>query len=320
MKQIEDLSNFIGKHMAILVLVASGIALAFPPSFTWASPHITTLLSIVMFGMGLTLKASDFQMVLTRPIDVFLGTLFQFTIMPCIAFILVKVFGLPDELAIGVILVGCCPGGTSSNVMTFLAKGDIALSVTITSVSTVLAPICTPILIKMLAGASIDVELYAMFLSIVKVVIVPITLGLIVRKLASDLVDKIVVALPMVSVISILLIVGGVVSTSQEKILTSGLLVAGVVIIHNTLGYMLGYFGGKFFKLKENKCRTLSIEVGMQNSGLGVSLATQHFSPEAAIPGAIFSVWHNISGAIMANFLANRKTPEDEVSEAIETK
>lgn len=318
MEQIEKLSNFIGKYMAIFVLLAAGIALVQPPTFTWASPHITTLLSIVMFGMGLTLKATDFQMVLTRPLDVLLGTILQFSIMPLIAITLVKIFNLPEELAVGVILVGCCPGGTSSNVMTFLAKGDIALSVTITSVSTVLAPICTPILIKTLAQESIDVEYYAMFLSIVKVVIVPITLGVVIRKLASDIVDKFIVALPMVSVISILLIVGGVVSTNQEKILTSGILVACVVIIHNTLGYLLGYFVGKLFKVKENKCRTLSIEVGMQNSGLGVSLATTHFPtmPEAAIPGAIFSVWHNISGAIIANILANKKI-EDKTEDII---
>ena len=310
MKQIEKISNFMGKYMAVFVIIAAGFALFIPSTFTWAAPKITLLLSVVMFGMGLTLKGADFKMVLTRPLDVLLGTVLQFTVMPLIAIMLVKIFQLPDELAIGVILVGCCPGGTSSNVMTFLAKGDVALSVTITSVSTLLAPVLTPLLIKTLAGTSIDVELFAMFLSIVKVVIVPISLGFIVRKLFSDLVDKIVVALPIVSVVAILLIVGGVVSTNTEKILTTGLMVTVVVILHNGLGYALGYLGGKICKMPENKCRTLAIEVGMQNSGLGVSLATQHFTPEAAIPGAIFSVWHNISGAILANILANKKAKD----------
>ena len=310
MKQIEKISNFVGKYMAVFVIIAAGFALFIPSTFTWAAPKITLLLSVVMFGMGLTLKGADFKMVLTRPLDVLLGTVLQFTVMPLIAIMLVKIFRLPDELAIGVILVGCCPGGTSSNVMTFLAKGDVALSVTITSVSTLLAPVLTPLLIKTLAGTSIDVELFAMFLSIVKVVIVPISLGFIVRKLFSDLVDKIVVALPIVSVVAILLIVGGVVSTNTEKILTTGLMVTVVVILHNGLGYALGYLGGKICKMPENKCRTLAIEVGMQNSGLGVSLATQHFTPEAAIPGAIFSVWHNISGAILANILANKKAKD----------
>jgi len=291
--------------MSVIALVVAAVGLLFPPSFTWAVPNITLLLGIVMFGMGLTLKLSDFKEVLKRPKDVFAGFVLQFTIMPLVAFALAKVFNLPPELSVGVILVGTCPGGTSSNVMTYLAKGDVALSVCMTMVSTLFAPFLTPLMTWWLAGKWVSVSYSAMFLSILKVVILPIVLGLIVHKIFGDKTIKLNKVLPLISVIAITLIIGAVVGANSQKIMTTGLLVGSVVILHNMCGYGLGFFAAKLLGMNSAKRNAVAIEVGMQNSGLAVSLATAHFSPAAAIPGAIFSVWHNFSGSIVANIMAN---------------
>lgn len=310
MKLLEKLSDFVGKYMAVLVLAVAALALFVPSSVSFIkTSYVNTLLGIVMFGMGLTLKASDFKIVFSHPKDVVLGCLAQFTIMPLLAFFLTKLFGLSPELAVGVILVGTCPGGTSSNVMTYLAKGDVALSVGMTGVSTILAPFLTPVLTYLLAGQTVDVNMMSMFLSIVKVVIVPIALGCIINKLFADFTQKLVKVLPLVSVTAIVAIVAAVVSANASKIMTSGLLIVMVVMLHNICGYALGFFIGKALKLETAKCKAVAIEVGMQNSGLATSLAATHFAqyPLATIPGAVFSVWHNISGAIFANFMAGKE-------------
>ena len=219
---------------------------------------------------------------------------------------LATIFQLPPELATGVILVGTCPGGTASNVMTFLAKGDLALSVSVSMASTILAPIVTPLLTWALAGAWIDVSFVDMMFSIVQVVIAPITLGLIVNHLFGDFIKRVVKLLPLVSIVAILLIVGGVVAVNAARILDTGLLVMLVVVLHNLCGYGLGFCAAKLFGMNIAKTKAISIEVGMQNSGLAVSLAMTHFSAAAAIPGAVFSVWHNISGSIAANIMAQK--------------
>lgn len=304
---LEKLSKGVGKYMAIIVIIVAGIALLQPSTFKWAAPQVSLLLGIVMFGMGMTLNLNDFKIVFSRPKDVLIGCLAQFTVMPLLAFALVKLFNLPLDLAIGVVLVGTCPGGTSSNVITLLAKGDVALSVGITMCSTILAPIVTPALTLLLVGQWIPVSASAMFLSIVKVIIVPIALGIIAHKFFEKIVEKCVTVLPLVSVTAIVLIVGGVVSSNAEKIMSTGILVTVVVILHNTLGYIVGFMLGKALKLDMKKIKAIAVEVGMQNSGLAVTLATAHFNPTAAIPGAIFSVWHNISGSIAANVLANKE-------------
>jgi BASS family bile acid:Na+ symporter len=309
MKVLEKLSDLVGKYMAILVLLVAALALFAPGTVSFIkTSYVNTLLGIVMFGMGLTLKAADFKVVFSHPKDVVIGCLAQFTIMPLLAFILSKVFGLSPELAVGVILVGTCPGGTSSNVMTYLAKGDVALSVGMTSVSTILAPFVTPLLTYLLAGQTVDVNVASMFLSIVKVVIIPIVLGGIINKLFASFTEKLVKVLPLVSVIAIMAIVASVVSANSSKILTSGLVVVVVVMLHNVLGYALGFLISKVLKLDMSKCKAIAIEVGMQNSGLATSLAATHFAqyPLATIPGAVFSVWHNISGAIFANIMADK--------------
>ncbi|WP_244834732.1 bile acid:sodium symporter family protein [Clostridium sp. BJN0001] len=307
MKFFEKLSDLVGKYMAVLVILVAALALFAPSSVSFIkTSYVSTLLGIVMFGMGLTLKLQDFKVVFSRPKDVIIGCIAQFTIMPLLAFLLTKIFNLPPELAVGVILVGTCPGGTSSNVMTYLSKGDVALSVGMTGVSTVFAPFLTPLLTYLLAGKSVDVNMLSMFLSIVKVVIVPIALGFVFNKFFEKFTQRVVRILPLISVTAIVAIVASVVSANSAKILTSSFVILAVVILHNVCGYVLGFTIGKVLKLDLTKCKAVSIEVGMQNSGLATSLAATHFAqyPLATIPGAVFSVWHNISGAIIANIYA----------------
>jgi len=292
--------------MAVIVVLMAGAALLWPQVVgVIKTSWISWLLGLIMFGMGLTLKLDDFRIVFSRPKDVIIGCLAQFTIMPLLAWLLTQVFHLPPEIAVGVILVGCCPGGTASNVITYLAGGDLALSVGMTSVSTLLAPLVTPLLTWLLAGTLVDVDVWQMFMSIVQVIIVPIGLGLLVKKfvhLSDDMMTKV---LPAVSTIAITLIVGAVVSANAEKLLTCGLLVITVVILHNLLGFLLGFLLGKMLHLSRKKNTAISIEVGMQNSGLACQLAQAHFQTMALapVPGAIFSVWHNIAGSLYARLL-----------------
>ncbi len=292
--------------MAVLVVAFAASALILPPAFEWVAPQIPILLGVIMFGMGMTLRVEDFKEIFRRPRDVLIGVLAQFTIMPLIAYALATIFQLPAELAVGVILVGTCPGGTASNVMTYLAKGDLALSVSMTMSTTILAPIVTPLLMWILAGAWIEISLAKMMLSIVQIVIAPILLGIIINHFFADSVKRVVKILPLVSIVAILLIAGGVVSVNADKILQTGLLIMLVIVLHNLCGYGLGYCAAKIFRMNLAKAKAISIEVGMQNSGLAVSLAIIHFGAATAIPGAIFSVWHNISGSIAANYLAQK--------------
>lgn len=320
MKSLETLSAFISKYMAIFVIAIAAIALFEPWTFKWAAPKVTILLGVVMFGMGMTLRIRDFKLVFQRPRDVFIGALAQFTIMPALAWLLAKGFGLPPELAAGVILVGTCPGGTSSNVMTYLARGDVALSVSMTMTTTILAPVVTPLLTWWLAGEWVEISLSAMMLSIVQVVILPIILGIIINTFFEATVQKVVTLLPLISVTAIVLIVGGVVSVSSQRIMETGLLIMLVVMCHNLLGYGIGFLLAKLLHMNMDKAKAISIEVGMQNSGLATSLAMLHFGATAAIPGAIFSVWHNISGSLAANYLASRMNKEEVTAEPAEAK
>lgn len=308
MHRLYKISSFISANITILVVVATVVALIIPSSFDWIdTTSITPMLGIVMFGMGLTLKPCDFNPVLRRPKDICIGELSQFIIMPLMAWLICKILQLPSELALGVILVGCCPGGTASNVICYLAKGDIALSVAMTGVSTLLAPIVTPALVYMLAGKEITVDMTGMFLSIVQVVIIPIVMGLAVNMYLVKFTEKVTPLLPMVSTLAIVAIIGIVVSHSSASILSCSFLVGVAVILHNVLGLTLGYVAGKLIGLPHDKRTAISIEVGMQNSGLATSLAATHFAmfPLAAVPGAIFSAWHNFSGSIAASIFRN---------------
>jgi len=279
-----------------------GFAIAVPGTL------INVLLGVVMFGMGLATKPGDFKIVFSRPKDVVIGCLAQFTIMPALAWALARLFGLDEALTVGVVLVGCCPGGTASNVMTYLAKGDLALSVGMTGVSTLLAPFLTPALTLLLAGKTVDVNAIGMFVGILWVVVLPICLGLAARRFCPQTTEKAVRFMPAVSSVAIAVIIILIVFANAGRLLSGGLSVLLVVVLHNLCGLVLGYILAAALKLSEPKRRALCIEVGMQNSGLAASLAATHFAayPMAAVPGAIFSVWHNLSGAMAARLFARR--------------
>lgn len=306
MNALASVSRFVGKTFAFWVLLFALLAYLSPSTFIIFLPYVSILLGIVMFGMGLTLSVADFKEVFTRPLEVLIGVVGQFVIMPLSAYLLCLILGLPADIALGVILVGCCPGGTASNVMTFLARGDVALSVTITSCTTLLAPIVTPFLIYLFANQWISINPTAMFWSICQIVLLPIIAGVVVKSLLKDKVKAATTVLPLVSAVAIVLILAAVVAASHAKLATTGLQVFAVVVLHNSLGLAFGFLLGKLFHLDVAKCKCLSIEIGMQNSGLGVALANAHFAamPLAALPSAIFSFWHNVSGAVIANIYA----------------
>lgn len=298
--------GFLVNNMALFVLLIGVVGAVRPQTLTWVGPYVGWLLGVVMFGMGMTLTFQDFKRVLQRPWEVLLGVAAQFLIMPLAAWFLVWLFALPPELAIGVVLVGTCPGGTASNVISYLARGDVALSVSMTMATTLLAPVVTPTLTWLLAGSWIEVSFTAMMISIAQMVLLPLLLGLTAHHFFERTVERILPVMPVVSVVTIVLLVGGVVALGAESLLDVGLLMAAIVVLHNAFGLVLGYGMARLFRLDSKKARTVSIEVGMQNSGMAASLAVLYFSPAAAIPGAIFSVWHNISGSIVANYFARR--------------
>ena len=315
MKLLETISNLAGKYFAVWVILVAAVAYFVPAPFLSLGAYITILLGVVLFGMGLTLKPVDFQLVLKNPLPVITGVMAQFLIMPLGAFLIAYILGLPDELAAGLVLLGSVPGGTPSNVMVYLAKGNLALSVAMTSLSTLLAPIATPLILLGLAGQWLPVDPVAMFLSIVQVIILPITIGLVIRKLFPGTVEKSLNVIPLISVLAIIIIVSAVVSANVENIASSGAIIFTAVILHNVFGLGLGYGTGVLMKLDEGTRRAISIEVGMQNSGLGVALATAHFGPLAALPSVIAAVWHNISGPIIATLWSKKPVREEREEE-----
>ena len=306
---MKAICDFISRWMGLLVLLLVLFSLLVPSLLaqvgTWV---INPMLGLIMFGMGLTLNARDFRVVLSRPRDVLIGCMAQFTVMPLVAWVLVRLFRLPADLALGVILVGCCPGGTASNVITYLAGGDLALSVGMTATSTLLAPLLTPLLTWLMAGTYAPVDAWGMLQSILYVVIAPILGGLLLQRLLPRATQKAVAYLPAFSSLMIALLVSIIVAHNAPRLLTGGWLVILVVVLHNLSGLGLGYVLGRLLGLSHPKRVAVSVEVGMQNSGLACSLATLHFAafPLAPIPGAIFSVWHNISGALVARLYARQ--------------
>ncbi|SDI40957.1 bile acid:sodium symporter family protein [Natribacillus halophilus] len=305
MDTIARISNWASKYFALLVIAAAVVAYFFT-ELSIFSNVINLLLGLVMFGMGLTLRATDFSMVFRKPLHVIVGVATQFTIMPLLALLIVWLFQFPPELAIGIILLGSVPGGTASNVMVYLAKGDLPLSVTMTTLATLLAPVATPLIMYIVASDWLPVNPFDLFLTITQVILLPIILGIIFNSIFSRGVQKVTPALPLVSVTAIILIVMGVVAANADNIVEVGLPVFAAAVLHNGGGYAIGYLLGKLLQIDPAQCRAISMEVGMQNSGLASSLGVTHFSPLAALPGAIFSVWHNISGPILANYW-NRK-------------
>ncbi|AJT67899.1 hypothetical protein T261_6284 [Streptomyces lydicus] len=288
----------------LLVIAAGAVGLLWPARFTGWAPGVPWLLGVVMFSMGLTLTPPDFTAVARRPWAVGLGLAAHYVIMPGLGWLIATALHLPPQLAAGVILVGCAPSGTASNVVTFLARGDVALSVSVATVSTVLAPLVTPPLTLLLAGQFLDVDAGVMVTDILKTVLLPVVAGLVVRVAAGRFVDRVLRVLPWVSALTIAVIVLVVVSGSAAAIKDAAALVLLAVVLHNGLGLALGYASGRLARLGAPASRAMAFEVGMQNSGLAASLATAHFSPAAALPAAVFSVWHNVSGAMVAAFMA----------------
>lgn len=319
---MKNLCKLIGKYFGMIAVLFLILGMTMPQNFTWVVGKfggvavLSLLLGVVMFGMGTTLDLKDFALVLKRPLDVFIGACAQFIIMPGLAYLIASAFNLDPALTAGVVLVGTCPGGTSSNVITFMSKGDVALSVTMTSVSTVLSPILTPFITYQLIGERIAFDPIGMFWSIVQIVIVPICLGLAVKSFLPKLAATATDYLPAVSAIAISLIIAGVIAVSRDNILQTSGTILLVVILHNCLGYALGFLLARLTGMTWKKAIALSVEVGMQNSGLATGLAKAHFAsmPMATVPGAIFSAWHNISGAVLAwifvNFLNPKFDPE----------
>ncbi len=312
MSVLNKLAEFVGKYLTYIVVAVVVVAFFVPDMFVWAASKTVLLLSIIMFGMGMTLRASDFALVFKRPKEVFFGCVGQFTIMPFLAYVLTVGFNLPPELAIGMILLGTTPGGTASNVMTYLAKGDVTLSVCLTTATTLLAPVLTPFLTWMLAGQWVEVSFLAMLKSVSQVILVPIVLGILVHKVVGDqLVVKCSKVLVLVSAFSVLSIMGAMVALNGETILELGWVMVLVVVLQNFFGYALGWMLAKRAGMGRPQCTTVMLEVGMQNSALACSLGTLHFTAMAAVPGAIAGVVHQVSGSFLASLFAARNAQEE---------
>jgi len=288
---------------AVLVSIA---AYCWPTSFTGIAPHVTTLLTIIMLSMGVTLSVGDFRRVFTRPAPVVAGIVLHYLVMPLAAWVIAKALRMPPDLTAGMVLVGSVASGTASNVMIYLARGDVALSVTISALSTLVGVFATPLLTRLYVDASIAVDVHGMLMSILQIVALPIVVGLIVNHLFGKFVRRIEWVLPLISMVSILLIIAAVVGGTQKSIASVGAVVALGVVLHNGIGLLGGYWGGRLLGFDEAVCRTLAIEVGMQNSGLAATLGKLYFAPVAALPGALFSVWHNLSGSMLAGYWAGR--------------
>ena len=317
------ISDTLSGKASIFIILTAVVTFFYPQLFEWVKGDTQTIiLGIIMLTMGLTLTPDDFRLLAKRPLDILIGAVAQFTIMPLVAFSLTWLFSqvpafapYSTAMAIGIILVGCCPGGVSSNIMSFLCKGDVAYSVGMTCASTLLAPVLTPLLVLWLAGERVDVDAIGMFKQILIVTIIPIAIGFFLNVWLGEkkVFRKIQGCMPGVSVISLACIVGGVITTVHDPLVENGLLLFmltfGMVFCHNTIGYVLGYSVGRLCNFSVAKKRTLSIEVGMQNAGLGTNLAMTFFvatNPMAVVPCAISCAWHSISGTILANIFAHQ--------------
>lgn len=302
MKTINKISGKIVQNIGLIIIAFSIVAYFLPDYFKWMTQYTAIFLGVAMFGMGTSIDAESFKNIFQHPKEVIIGCFAQYTIMPLAAWLLAMVFGVNKDIALGIILVGCCPGGTASNVITHIAGGSVPMSVAMTILSTLLAPVITPALVYLLAGRWVEVSILAMFKSVVTVILIPVLLGIFAKKVIPKSVEKASSVFPLISSASIILIISGIIAANSEKIAECGLLVLAIVMIHNALGLAGGLAIAKIFHMDYDKATALSIEVGMQNSGLAVSLATVNFAmnPLATLPGAIFSIWHNISGSVFA--------------------
>ena len=308
---LRRLSVVLTRFMGVIIIAFSALALWQPWIFSWVAPHISAMLGIIMLGMGMTLHWQDFSHVLRHPRDLGLGLVVQFGCMPLLAFALCHVFALPPELAMGMILVGTAPGGTASNVLTFIARGDVAFSVALPAAAPLVSLLLTPPLTWLLGGVWVPVDMGGLFWSIVKIVLVPVLLGLLLHHFQRGLVDRLMPFLPLASALVITLVIAGIIAVNAQNILSAGPAIFAAVIAHNLLGLAVGWFAACRLRFAPPRRRALAIEIGTQNSGLATALALAHFTPAAAIAGALFSVWQNISGALLSNFWATRPVTSD---------
>ncbi len=305
MNLLTKVSGFVGKNLTWLVLATIVGGYFAPGAFSWSVHYTVWLLGVVMFGMGMTLHVSDFKLVLQRPKEVLAGTVCHYTIMPLVAFALTKLFHLSPDLAVGMVLLGSCPSGTASNVMSFLAKGNVPLAVSVTTVSTLLAPVMMPFLVWALAGEYVNVSFVSMALTVMKVILVPLVLGLLVHKVVGEKflaqVQKVLVLLSAFAVLSIL---GGVVAVNGAKIVALGAFVVVLVLLHNLAGFALGYFVTGRLGMGKPQQHSVTLEVGMQNDALALSICAVYFAPAVAIPAAVGAAVHQITGSFLAGLFA----------------
>lgn len=300
---------FITKNFLIIALVLSAIALWQPEAFLWARTFIPALLGLIMFGMGLSLNTSEFAGLSKKKSIIIGGFLLQYTIMPLAALMIGKLMGLDKEILIGLIVVGSCPGGTASNVMVYLSNGNVPLSIVLTFLSTIAAPVLTPAIIYFLLGKMVDISFRELFFSVLYVVAFPLLAGIFVKVFFDDKIESFRKIFPAVSVVSISLIIAIIMAVNRTEILKCPVMVFVAVVLHNAIGLAAGYIIARVFGALEKDARTISIEVGMQNSGLGAALANQFFSPLSALPAALFSLWHNVSGIIVSWYWKKDRKP-----------
>lgn len=320
MKALQSISKFLSKYTSLVVIAIAVVTFVSPKIMSWVNLTLfidpvsnkftwqSIILGLIMFSMGLTLTKQDFEILAKRPFDIAIGAIAQYLIMPFLAFGITRLLQLPDAIALGLILVGCCPGGVSSNIMSYLCGGDVAFSVGMTTVSTLLSPLMTPLMLSFLAsGTQISIKGLPMFISIIETVILPVGIGFLLNyyfglKKCFQEIQKV---MPGVAVLGLSCVVGGVIASQGANFFSSGVIIFVAVFLHNSLGYVLGYFAGVITGMNHSKCKTISIEVGMQNAGLATNLATTSAqfasAPQAAVICAVSCVWHSISGTLLAS-------------------
>ena len=303
MKKIITLYN---SNLSIWVVLFAVVAYLYPPSFLFVKPFIKLFFSITMFGIGLVITTEDYKNVIKAPKQILFGVLCQYSIMPLLAFVTAYVFSLPDAFKVGLILTGSAPGAMTSNVISYLSDGDVTYSVSLTAIATMLSPVLTPLITLALAGHHVPVKFFPMFLTIVYTVVIPLVLGFLVRKKFPTffpyLTEKVGDIPATISVTAIVVITSYVVAANKETINVITFIIFGAVVFHNFIGMALGFLAGHVTRFNFKRKKTLSIEIGMQNAGLGVILALTHFSKEVAVPAAIFTIWCIISASLLVRF------------------
>ena len=300
--------HLLTRLFSLWAVILSAIAFLFPDLFAGLRPAIVPLLAVVMFCMGMTLKWSDFKEIVKSPKIILIGVLLQYSVMPLSAFFISKAFGLPPEYIAGMVLVGSSAGGTASNVICYLARGNVALSITLTMVSTLIAVFAMPALSLLYLHEIVHVPFLKMLFSILQIVLIPVLTGTTLNTFLGTKIKQIGPFFPFVSTIAIVVIIAIIIGLNQTKLKEVGFVIVCAVMLHNLCGLLIGFWFPKLLGYDNRTCRTLSIEVGMQNSGLSVALAVKHFSVMAAIPGAIFSIWHNLSGSFLAGYWSFKKS------------